>query len=294
MKANLLTELFLPLALGIIMLGMGLSLKLADFRRLLDFPRATFIGLISQLVLLPLLAFGLLHFFNLPPELAAGVMLIAFCPGGPTSNLLSNLARADLALSITLTAISSIITVFTIPILMNFALEYFIGEGRYVQLPVVQTMLQILVITIIPVSIGMAVRKRFQSLAERLENPFKIASAIFMVIIIAGVFYKERDNIADFFAQVGTITLMLNIIILAIAYGVAKISKLSHPQSATISIESGIQNGTLAIAIASGSMLLNNPQMAIAPAIYSLIMFFTGFVVVYIYSRRFMFDQEYL
>ncbi|MCU0357715.1 MAG: bile acid:sodium symporter family protein [Cyclobacteriaceae bacterium] len=294
MQANILTEIFLPLGLGIIMLGMGLSLSLTDFKRLIDFPRATFIGLIAQLVLLPLIAFGLLHFFDLPPELAAGVMLIAFCPGGPTSNLLSNMARADLALSITLTALSSMITVFTIPILMNLAMEYFMGEGRYVQLPVVKTMLQILVITIIPVSIGMAVRKRFSSLASRMENPFKIASAIFMVIIIAGVFYNERDNIADFFAQVGTITLMLNIIILAIAYGVAKVSRLSHPQSATISIESGIQNGTLAIAIASGSMLLNNPQMAIAPAIYSLIMFFTGFVVVYIYSRRFMFDQEFV
>ena len=139
MQSSIITEIFLPVALIVIMLGMGLSLTLQDFSRVVTYPKATFIGLFGQLILLPLVAFLMLKVIDLPPALAVGVMLLAVCPGGPTSNLISNLARADLALSITLTAISSIITVFTIPILLNLAMEHFIGEGKYVQLPVAET-----------------------------------------------------------------------------------------------------------------------------------------------------------
>lgn len=292
MQANLLTEIFLPIALGIIMLGMGLSLTVADFKRIALFPKATFVGLFSQLVLLPTVAFLTLKLIDLPPELAVGVMLIAFCPGGATSNLLSNLARADVALSITLTAISSMITVFTIPLFINMAMEHFMGEGRYVQLPLVKTMLQIIMITIIPVSIGMIIRWKSPSGAKRAERPVKIASAIFIALVIAGVILKERHNLAGYFVQVGVIMLLINLIILTIAYLVANFFRLSHPQRAAVSIEAGIQNGTLAIAIATSSLLLNNAQMSIPAAVYSLIMFGTGGFAVYLFSRTYMFDRK--
>lgn len=291
MQANILTEIFLPVALGIIMLGMGLALTPADFKRVALFPRATFVGLFCQLILLPVVAFGMLQVLSLPPELAVGVMLLAFCPGGATSNLLSNLARADVALSITLTAISSMITVFTIPYFINLSMEYFIGEGKYVELPVLKTMLQIVVITIIPVSIGMLIRWRFPEGAKRSEKPVKIASAIFITLVILGAILKEKENIAGYFVQVGVITLLINVVILAGGYLLGKLFRLSHPQRAAISIESGIQNGTLAITIATSSLLLNNSQMSIPAAVYSLIMFATGGVAVYLYSRNVMFDR---
>lgn len=291
MQANILTEIFLPVALGVIMLGMGLSLTPADFKRVVIFPKATLVGLFGQLVFLPLVAFLILKLIELPPALAVGVMLLAFCPGGPTSNLLSNLARADLALSITLTAISSMITVFTIPVLVNLAMEHFIGEGKYVELPVLKTMAQILVITVIPVSIGMFMRWKFPHGANRAEQPVKIASAIFITLIILGAILNEKENLAGYFVQVGVVMLLINVIILVIAYGVGKTFRLSHPQRSAVAIESGIQNGTLAIAIATSSLLLNNSEMSIPAAVYSLIMFATGGVAVYLFSRTFMFDK---
>jgi BASS family bile acid:Na+ symporter len=273
------------------MLGMGLALTLDDFKRVALFPRATFVGLFCQLIVLPLVAFGMLQLLSLPPELAVGVMLLAFCPGGATSNLLSNLARADVALSITLTAISSMITVFTIPYFVNLSMEYFIGEGKYVELPVLKTMLQIVVITIIPVSIGMLIRWKFPEGARRSEKPVKIASAVFITLVILGAILKEKDNIAGYFVQVGVITLLINVVILAGGYLMGKLFRLSHPQRAAVSIESGIQNGTLAIAIATSSLLLNNSQMSIPAAVYSLIMFVTGGVAVYLFSHNVMFDR---
>ncbi|MDL5045107.1 bile acid:sodium symporter family protein [Oscillatoria amoena NRMC-F 0135] len=291
MQANVLTEVFLPVALGIIMLGMGLSLTIGDFKRVALFPKATFAGLFCQLVLLPAVSLLALMVIELPSVLAVGVMLLAFCPGGPTSNLLSHLARADLALSITLTAISSMITVFTIPVFINLAMEHFMGEGKFVELPVLKTMLQILVITIIPVSIGMFIRWKLPGTAKRFEKPVKIASALFITLIILGAIIKEKDNLAGFFVQVGIIMFLINGVILVMAYFFARMLKLSHPQCSAVSIEAGIQNGTLAIAIATSSFLLNNSQMAIPAAVYSLIMFGTGAVAVYVFSRTVMFER---
>lgn len=284
MQANILTEIFLPLALIIIMLGMGLSLTLYDFKRIAVYPKATFVGLTAQLVLLPAMAFLVLQLAELPPALAVGVMLISVCPGGPTSNLISNLARADLALSITLTALSSLITVFTIPVLLNLAMEYFMGKGTFVQLPVVDTMIQIIVITIIPVSIGMLIRWKFPHAADKAEKPVKIASAIFITIIILGVIFKEK-NLPTYFVQVGLLMFILNAGIMFLSYVFAKLFGLRHAQCATISIESGIQNGTLAIAIATSSLLLNDSQMSIPSAVYSIIMFLTGGIGVYLFRK---------
>jgi bile acid:Na+ symporter, BASS family len=184
MEKSMITEVFLPIALAIIMLGMGLSLTVQDFKRVTIFPKAVFVGLIAQIILLPILAFGLMSVWEIKPEFAVGIVLLAAIPGGPTSNLLAYLGKCDAALSITLTAISSFITIITIPFIVNYALETFMGAGQYVKLNIVRTMLQILVITIIPVSLGMILNKRYPQTAKNFQRPVKIASAVFIVLII--------------------------------------------------------------------------------------------------------------
>lgn len=286
MESSLITEVFLPGALAIIMLGLGLSLVLGDFRRIFTYPKAVLVGLLNQLVILPLIGFGLIHFWDLSPVYAVGVILIAACPGGPTSNLLTFLAKGDAALSISLTAFSSLITIITIPFIVNLAMEHQFGEGGYIALPVLQTILQIMVITIIPVSIGMFIKAKAPKTALRFEKSVKIASAVLLTVIILGAILKQKEEIIPAFKELGVVVLLLNIITLALGFLVAKVFGLGFRQASTISIESGIQNGTLAIAIAAGATLLNNPQMAIPPAVYSILMFFTGGFVAWLFARK--------
>jgi BASS family bile acid:Na+ symporter len=286
MESSIITEVFLPGALAIIMLGMGLSLALGDFKRLFKHPKAILTGLLNQLVLLPIAGFSIMYFFDLPPVYAVGVILIAACPGGPTSNLLTFMAKGDAALSISLTAFSSLITIFTIPFIVNLAMEIYFGSGQYVALPVVQTILQIMVITIIPVSLGMFIKYRSPKTAKKFEKAVKIASGILITVIILGAILKQRDIVIPAFKQVGLPILILNIVTIFVGFYSAKLLGLNFRQSSTVSIESGIQNGTLAIAIAAGTTLLDNPQMAIPPAVYSILMFISGALVVYWYGKK--------
>lgn len=285
MESSLITELFLPLSLAIIMLGMGLSLKLSDFHQIFKTPKAVFVGLIAQLVVLPFTGFALMHFWTIQPEYAVGIILLAACPGGPTSNLFAYLGKCDTALSISLTAVSSIITIFTIPFIVNLAMEIHLGKGQYVALPVLQTILQIMIITIIPVGLGMYLKSKKNNFAQKAERPVKIASTILIIVIILGAILKNKEIIAQAFLETGLPALSLNIITLLLGFLVAKLFQLNFKQSSTVSIESGIQNGTLAIAIAASSTLLNNPAIAIPPAVYSILMFFTGGLAIAIYGK---------
>jgi BASS family bile acid:Na+ symporter len=285
MESSLITVLFLPLALAIIMLGMGLSLTMGDFKRVFVAPKAVLIGLFAQLVVLPLIGFGLMHYWELRPEYAVGIILLAACPGGPTSNLFAYLGKCDTALSISLTAVSSILTIFTIPFIVNYAMEIHLEEGKYVSLPVLQTILQIMVITIIPVGLGMFLNKKRPVLAKKAERPVKIASTVVIIVIILGAILKDKENVLPAFQETGLPALTLNVLTLILGFIVAKILGLSFRQASTVSIESGIQNGTLAIAIAASSTLLNDPLIAIPPAVYSILMFVTGGIIVSIYGR---------
>ena len=278
MQSNVLTEVFLPLALAIIMLGMGLSLTLADFKRILVYPKAIFVGIVNQIVLLPLLAFAIIFVLGLQTELAVGLVILAACPGGPTSNLISHLSRGDVALSISLTVVSSLITVVTIPFLVNYAIVKYIPDGQQQALPIFTTILSVLVITLIPVAIGMAINKAKPALATRLDRPVKILSAIFLFLIIAGALAKEKENLVNFFLLVGPAALLLNLLSMSIGYGTSCATGHDTRQCITIAIESGIQNGTLGIAIAA--TLLQNPAMSIPSAIYGLLMFITSFGVI--------------
>lgn len=269
----------LALSLIIIMLGMGLSLQIADFKRVLLFPKAVIIGLVNQLILLPAIGFGIATLFNLPAEIAIGIMILSACPGGPTSNLISHLAKADLALSVTLTAVSSLVTILTIPFVVNFALEHFLQRSEIIQLDTTQTIIQILVIVVIPVFLGMLIRRYKPNFAEKMAKPVKIGSGVVLALIIIGIVIKERAHMLDYVQQAGLAALALNVLSMGVGYMSAKLFSLNKPQAISIAIESGIQNGTLAITIAV--VLLNTTSYAIAPAIYSLVMFMSGGLLIY-------------
>ncbi|WP_024544423.1 bile acid:sodium symporter family protein [Picosynechococcus sp. NKBG15041c] len=286
MDANFLTAVLLPLALFVIMLGMGLGLTPADFQRVLTEPKGVITGAIAQLLLLPLVGFGLANLFSLTPELAVGVMVLAACPGGSTSNLITYLVGGNVALSITLTAVCSLVTVFTIPLVVNGAMQYFLGATTLLQLPFFGTVLQIAVITLIPITIGMALHRFAPKFAATVESYVKWLSLFFLGLVIAGLLLAERANVIGFFLQVGWVMLALNVLMMALGYAIASGLRLDLPSAKAISIEVGIQNGTLAIAIASTPTLLNAPTMAIPAAIYSLIMFATSAAFAWFVQRR--------
>jgi len=279
METNFLTDLMLPLSLAVIMLGMGLSLTLDDFKRIALYPKAVAVGVLNQIVVLPIVGFLLIKLFGMENlELAVGVMILAACPGGPTSNLIAHISRGDTALSITLTAISSFVTIITIPIVVNLSLSYFLAHGEYVPLPLLETILSLTAITLVPVSIGMFIRSKAKNFALKMNNPVKVLSGLLLFLVIVATVLTNSEIFVQSFRDVGLIALTLNLTLLVIGYFSSRLFNLNIFQSITISVETGIQNGTLGILIAS--TLLNNNVMAISPAIYSLIMFITaGFII---------------
>ncbi|RBP42653.1 BASS family bile acid:Na+ symporter [Roseimicrobium gellanilyticum] len=283
MPPDLLKSVLLPLALIILMFGMGMTLRLADFKRVVSSPKATLLGSFCQLVSLPLLAFGLAYIFKLPPDLATGLMLLAVCPGGATSNIITHLSKGDTALSVTLTAVSSIITVFTIPLLLGLSMQHFLGEAQVISLPFLKTFLQLLVVTLLPVALGMWLNAARPKLTERLSRTVNVLSVSFLALVILAAVLKEKDLGAQF-AVAGPAAISLNICGMAVGYAVAAIFALPVSQRRTISIEVGIQNGTLALAIALG--LLESPRMAIPAVVYSLFMFASGAYMILRHGRE--------
>ena len=279
MEETIITNLLLPASLAIIMLGMGLSLTPRDFARVAIYPRAAAIGIINQIILLPLIGFAILLIIPVQsPELAVGIMILAACPGGPTSNLISHISKGDTALSITLTAISSLIIIITLPFIINFALKYFMQQGEYVPLPVLDTSIKVLIITLIPVAIGMVIRSRAPEFSRKLNKPVKIASGVILFLVIVAAMLNDRETLGSSFQQAGPVALTLNVVMLTLGYLTARWARLVTNQGITISVESGIQNGTLGITVAV--TLLNNSTMAIPPAIYSLIMFMSAGIII--------------
>jgi BASS family bile acid:Na+ symporter len=275
MEQNGITTILLPVALGVIMLGLGLSLTLADFKRIINYPRAAAVGLGCQMLILPAACLGIAHAFELSPPLAVGLMLLAASPGGATANLFSHLAKGDVALNITLTAVNSVLSLVTLPLIVNYSLEHFMGEGRSIPLQFGKVM-QVVAVVLIPVAIGMLVRSKRPAFADRLDKPVRIISAVFLILVIGSAIAKERANLAVFFREVGLAALVFNLVSLFVGYVIPRLFRVERKQAVAIGMEIGIHNGTLAIAITSSASLLNNPTMAIPAAIYSLIMFFTA------------------
>lgn len=283
MESNFLTTVFLPLALAVIMLGLGLSLTVNDFKRVIVYPKAVFIGLICQMLILPALCFFIALNFRLPPELAIGLMLLSASPGGATANLYSHLSKGDVALNITLTAVNSILTLFTLPLIVNFSIDYFMESGQMVPMQF-KKIIEVFSIVMIPVVIGMFIKSKAPDFSIKLDKPVKIVSAVFLALIILAAVLKEKTHIVNYFQQVGVAALVFNLASMIIGYFIPGIFKLHKKQSIAIGMEVGIHNGTLAIYIALS--VIGNSVMSIPPAIYSLIMFFTAAIFGFLVNMR--------
>jgi BASS family bile acid:Na+ symporter len=283
MQASFLSAVVLPVALAVMMLGMGLSLTPEDFQRVKKYPKAVSIGLISQLVFLPIIGFVIAKVVPMQPAIAMGLMIVAMCPGGVSSNLITFLAKGDVALSVTLTAFSSLITVLTIPVLGNLAYQHFIGKTATIALPIGPTILQVFLMTLLPIGLGMGVRQIFPEVARRLEKITNRLAVGLLATIILMLIIREWNRLPGFILQVGVAVVLLNIVSMLLGFYTSKLFKLNPAQQICIAIEVGIQNGTLAIAITAG--LLNNPDMAIPAAVYSLFMNVTGLIAIS-YGRK--------
>lgn len=280
-------KVFLPLALAFIMFGMGLTLTIADFKRVISLPKATAIGLINQLILLPLFGLLVVTIFPLSPALTVGLLLLTFCPGGSTSNMISYLAKADVALSVTLTAISSLVTVITIPVFLGLSIKHFMGIDQAVN--ILKIIPPIFAIAIVPVAIGMVIRAKSESTAKAIEKMLGTFSVGFFIFIVIAAIYSDRENFFVHLRQVAVPVLVLNIVMMAFGYLSARLFKVNVRQSFTISLETGIQNGTLAITIAT--TVLGNAEMSVPGAVYGLLMFFTVVPVVSL-ARKALIKEE--
>ena len=277
------TDVVLPLALAFIMLALGLGLTVDDFVRVARRPRDFAVGALSQIIVLPVVAFLLASIWPMAPELALGLMIIAAAPGGVTSNLLTSFARGDVALSISLTAVISLLSVVTVPFVVVFAYGHFIGEQAMQDVTVAETAISVFLIVTVPVVIGLLVRRFAEGFALRIEPAARTVSAVLFVLVLAGAIYQELDNLATYYAQAGLATLVLNLLMMAIAYQLARWFATGAKQRTAIAIECGLQNGTLAIAIA---VLLFGGGLATVPAAtYSLTMFVTALIYVAVLRR---------
>ncbi len=278
------SAIILVLALFIIMTGMGLSLTGADFKRVVDYPRAVFLGLLNQIILLPIIGYVLIVLFKVDANVAMGVMILAACPGGPTSNLVTHLAKGDTALSVTLTAINSLITIVTIPLIINLSLIHFVAESSVINAPIATIASSLVVVIAVPLVIGMLIKRHFNSFALKMDKPVRIAGTLVLILIIAGLAVKEKETLAHYFEKALAITFCLNITTMLIGFISARLARLNFKQALSICIESGNQNGTLAIHVAVVS--LANPAFAIVAAGYSLIMYITAAIPVFVGNRR--------
>ncbi|MEV0334582.1 bile acid:sodium symporter family protein [Nocardia sp. NPDC050717] len=262
----------LPLALVVIMFGLGLSLTPADFTRIAKSPRIVAIALLCQLIALPAVAFGLVLLFDLPAVLAVGMMLLAASPGGTTANLFSHLFRGDVALNVSLTAVNSIIAVVTLPLVTNFAIGYFepADGGGSVGLQFGKVV-QVFAIVLVPVAVGMLVRRWSAAFADRMDRPVRIGSALTLLLVIVGTIIAESDTLADSLGQVGAITVLFCLISLALGYLVPRLLGVPERQAIACSMEVGIHNSTIAITIAIS--VLDSTELAVPAAVYGVLMF---------------------
>ena len=285
MQSGVITNLLLPISLGIIMLGLGLSLTLTDFTRVVRYPRAAIIGLTIQMLVLTSVAFVLCVLFKLPPELSVGLMLLAAAPGGATANIYSHLAHGDVALNITLTAINSALSLLTLPFIISFALQYFMASDQYVP-PPFKKIIEVGLIILLPVLLGMTIRNRAPTFAAKMEKPIRIFSVLLLALLVVATVVQSWEVLVDYFPIVGLACLTFNVISMAVGYGVPLAVKLPEKQAIAIAMEIGIHNGTLAIFIALN--VLNSPAMSVPAAIYSLIMFVTAGMFAWWMNRRYV------
>ncbi len=278
-----------PWVLRLVMLGLGLSLTLADFRRVITFPKAAAIGLTAQLIGLPVTAFALAWIFGPVPAVAVGLVILAICPSGVTSNAYTFAARGDVPLCVTLAAVTSVITVFTIPFLTFLALQTFMGQDQRPELPVLQMLGGLMTLTLFPIAIGMIIRYRWSGLAKRAEEPIrKMVLVLLYIVLILGVL-SSWQVIVDQITTVGLLVITMNLLTMGLGYGLGRLFKLPAPQVVTITYEVGVQNLALAFAITFN--ILQNPDLAVAALIYAAIMPLTALIFIR-FARRLIESEQ--
>jgi len=278
-----LTTIALPVALGIIMFGLGLTLTPRDFARVARQPKAVIVALVCQLVLLPLICFGLVLAFQLPPVLAVGMLLLSASPGGTTANLYSHLFRGDVALNISLTAINSVISVVTLPLIANLSIAYFMaGEGQ-LGIDLVEA-LKVVAIVLLPVALGMLVRRWRPAFADSMDKPVRIASVIILIVVIVGAVVSNLTALVENFAALAGITVLFCLLSLTIGRLVPRLFGVTREQAIASSFEIGIHNATLSIVIAQ--TVLDNFEMSLPAAVYGVLMFFVAAAFGFATTRR--------
>lgn len=282
MQDSVLTQVLLPAILAVVMFGMGLSLTRADFSRLWQTPKPIFIGLVGQILLLPILAWGIAVLFNLSAELAIGLMVLAACPGGTTSNVISQLARANLALSVSLTAVTTLICVFTTPWIIQFAIQQFAAD-QVQSFSLLNTSLGLMLLTLLPVILGIAFRARWEQRALAIEVIFRKISLLFMVALIIAIVIQEFDMLLASFDKIFWATLTLNFAAIATGVWLAKLTGLALPEKVTLGIEVGIQNASMAILIAI--TFLSSPAYATSAGVYGVTMYI-GAVFLAVWAKK--------
>jgi BASS family bile acid:Na+ symporter len=280
---GIVVDVFLPLALAFIMFALGLGLTGNDFWRVIRQPRDFFVGTFSQIILLPIIAFILVKLWPISPELAIGVMIIAAAPGGVTSNILTSFARGDVALSISLTAIISLLSVITVPFIILTSIMLIDNSALDLDISLTNMAISMFLIVTVPVIIGMIFRKFASNVAIKFEPIAKKISAVLFVIVLLGAILAEKDNVVSYFAQAGLITLVLNVVMMIVAYYIAQLLASGTEQKKCITIECGLQNGTLAIFVATS--IFGGGMYVIPAATYSLIMFGTSLIFVYLVRK---------
>ncbi len=276
MQGDIVSGVLLPLILAFIMFSLGLGLTAADFRRILQQPRALLVGVVCHFVLLPLVCYLMLQTMGLTGVFAVGFMILAACPTGTTSNLLTYLARGDVALALSFTAVASVATIFTLPLIVTWALGHFLGAARAVDVPVGLMMGQVAFVLGLPVSLGMAARHRWSHWALRFEpRATRVATVLFALIVVLAV-VKNWPLLRDNFTSLAPFAVVLNVTMLCIGFGVAWAARLSYRQSVTLGIETAVQNAALALVIAS--TVLKQDAMAIPGALYGVLMYAGGLV----------------
>ena len=276
----------LPISLAIIMVGVGLTLRVKDFHNVVYYPVAMILGLIAQILLLPALAFGLAYAFALPPMIAVGLVVIAACPGGTTSNVFAFLAKGNLALSILMTAIASLITVFTIPLFTNMALGLFTEQAlaEPMRLPVGQTVIMLVAIIFIPVLSGMGLRAWKSDLATRLEGAVSAVGMFVLIALVCFIVYQTRNHLGELIREAGPAVMALNLVGIALGFAAAKVAGRPHLDGLTIAIELGIKNSTIGLTVTL--TLLQSAEIAMPAAIYGLLMYFSAGIMV-AHGRRY-------
>ncbi len=279
------SQILFPAALAFIMFGLGMELTVADFTRLARMPKPVLVGLLGHMFILPLVALAMIGLFPMPAAFAIGLMVVAACPGGAVSNLWTHQARGDVALAVTLTALSAAVAVAWVPVLLNLSMAYLIGESSNIRLPLGPTMVHIAMLTVLPVALGMSVRRLAPGFAQRMDRPVRMLSLLFLALIVVAILVRGRGELGHLLATAGPPVLLYNFLVMAIGLLLARLARLTPKQVITIPIEVGIQNVIMAATLATAPQFLNRPEAGLVPSIYGFTM--TLMAIVWLLVIRF-------